>query len=125
MPRGHVTAFFLFDVGDAIDLSRLAAAIDKTVPTRLAPKPPTPTYLQYQQPPLAFDADAIGLDVIEGFRVRLKAFDYGVVSIALTRELPETWDAILTSGLEWQDKPRLASAAERLCAELVSRIRVA
>jgi hypothetical protein len=122
MPPGHLTAFFLFDVGDAIDLPRLAAAIGKTVPTRLATKPPTPTYIQYQQAPRAFDADAVGLDLVEGFRARVKAFDYGVVSIALTRPLPETWDAILVSGLEWQDNPRLADATQRMCAELLSRI---
>jgi hypothetical protein len=123
MPRGHLTAFFLFDVGDAIDLLRLAEAIDKTVPTRLATKPATPTYLQYQQAPLAFDADAVGLDRIEGFRARIKVFDYGVLSFALTRPLPETWDAMLATGLEWQDNPRLADAAEKLCTELLSRIR--
>ena len=61
MPAGNVTAFFMFDVGDAIDLPQLAGRVDRTVASRLATKPPTPIYLQYQQPPLTFDASALGV----------------------------------------------------------------
>jgi hypothetical protein len=122
MPNGHVTAFFLFEVGDAIDLAALRAQIDATVASRLATKPATPTYLQYQQPPLTMDAAAIGLAEVDGFRVRFKAFDYGVVSVALTRPLPESWDALLDAGLQWQDDPDLEREAERLCRALLMRI---
>ena len=122
MPHGHLTAFFLFEVGDAIDLETVGAQIDVTVSARLPPRPATPPYIQYQQPPLTMDAAAIGLADVNGFRVRLKAFDYGVISVALTRELPETWDALLESGLEWQEDGRLEKHAERLCRELLGRI---
>ena len=84
--HGHVTAFFLFDVGDAVDLTRVAAQIDASVATPLATKPATPTYLQYQQPPLTFDSALFGLPQVEGCRARVKAFDYGVLSIA--RRMP-------------------------------------
>ena len=122
MPRGHVTAFFQFDVADAIDLRRLREHIDATVPTRLTTKPATPTYLQYQEPPLAFDGRAIGVADVEGFRVRLKAFDYGVLSIALSRPLPDTWDEVLVAALQWQDDARLLPAAEQVCRDLLPRI---
>jgi hypothetical protein len=122
MLRGHLTAFFMFDVADAIDLARVRELIDATVATRLSTRPATPTYLQYQQPPLTFDGAALGLSEVEGFRTRAKAFDYGVLSIALTRELPESWDDILVAGFECQENPRLAEAAERLCRQLVVRI---
>ena len=56
MPHGHLTAFFLFEVGDAIDLETVGAQIDVTVSARLAPRPATPPYVQYQQPPLTMDA---------------------------------------------------------------------
>ena len=122
MPRGHLTAFFLFEVGDAIDLSAVSARIDVTVSARLAPRPATPPYIQYQQPPLTMDGAALGRGEVDGFRVRLKAFDYGVISVALTRELPATWEALLEAGLEWQDAGQLEARAESLCRELLARI---
>jgi hypothetical protein len=122
MPNGQITAFYLFEVGDAIDLDALRAQIDSTVASRLATKPATPTYLQYQQPPLTMDAAAVGLPDIGGFRVRFKAFDYGVVSVALTRPLPDTWDELLDAGLRWQEDPDLEREAEKLCRALLARI---
>jgi hypothetical protein len=123
MPQAHITAFFLFDIGDAIDLPHVQGQIDTTARARLSTKPPTPTYLQYQQPPLTIDGSAIGLADVDGFRVRLKAFDYGVLSVALSRPLPGSWEELLEAGLRWQEDPRLPSEAERLCRELLSRIR--
>ena len=38
----------------------------------------------------------------------MKAFDYGVLSIALTHL--GVVEAMLAAGLEWQDNPRLAQA---------------
>jgi hypothetical protein len=122
MLSGYVTAFYLFDIGDAIDLKRVAETIDASTTTRLSTKPPSPIYLQYQQPPVVIDAAAIGAGEVEGFRARFKAFDYGVVSVALTRALPDAWDELLDAGLRWHDNAALASGAERLCRELLSRV---
>ena len=122
MPRGYITAFFLFDVADAIDLQRVRADIDATVASRLTTKPAAPPYLQYQQPPLTLDGTVIGAGEVDGCRVRFKAFDYGVVSVALTQAMPDTWEQLLEAAPGWQDNPRLAQQAERLCRELVVRI---
>ena len=122
MESGSVTAFFLFDVSDAIDLARVRADINATTATRLATRPPAPTYLQYQQPPLTLDGAVVGAADVHGCRVRFKIFDYGVVSVALTRPLPESWEQRLEAGLEWQDNAQLAGEADRLCRELLTRI---
>ena len=93
MPRGHVTALFLFDIADAIDLD----AVRRLVTTATAPlstKPPAPAYLQYAQPPIVIDGAAIGATEVHGFRVRFKTFDYGVISVALTRPLSASWPAL-------------------------------
>src|SRR4029450_1857173 len=104
-PPGPLPPFFLFDVSDAIDLQRLRFEIDASVAARLATKPATPTYLQYQQPPLTLDRAVIGAGDAGGCRVRFKVFDYGVVSVALTQALPDTWDQLMTVGVQWQDNP--------------------
>ena len=125
MPRGYVTAFYLFDVSDAIDLQGVGAAVGPTAATRLVTRPATPSYLQYQQPPLALDGSVIGAGIVDGCHVRFKAFDYGVLSVALTRNLPDTWEQLLEAGPGWQDNSRLLGEAERLCRELLFRIAAA
>ena len=77
-------------------VSRLIGA---TAPVRMAPKPPTPPYLQYAHPPISIDGQAVGMGDIDGFQVRFKTFDYGVVSVALTRPIPASWDRLLAEGL--------------------------
>jgi hypothetical protein len=118
---GSATAFYLFDVADAIDLTKVGRLID-AVPARLTAKVTTPPYIQYQQPPIAVDGQIVGMPVVDGFRVRFKTFDYGVVSVALTRSLPQTWGQLLADGLLWQENAQLSAAAERCCRALVARL---
>ena len=53
---GHLTAFYLFEVADAVALDRVAGILGQAAsPAKLSPKPATPAYVQYQQPPLTFE----------------------------------------------------------------------
>jgi len=78
--------------------------------------------VQYRQPPLTLHGDAIGLHDAMGFRVRFKLYDYGVISVALVRPLPDSWPELIERALAWQDDPRLAATSESLCRDLVSRL---
>ncbi len=122
MLEGYVTAFFLFDVADAIDLAAVGSRIGESVPSRLRTKPSAPPYLQYHESPLTLDGGAVGVGEIDGFRVRFKAFGYGVISVAFNRQLPSDWDALLAEGTALQDPQRLSGDAERLCRDLLARI---
>ena len=83
---GQISAFYLFDVSDSLDLTRLPGLLNvQTEPARLAPKPATPAYVRYQVAPLQIEGDALGAAEVGGFRVRVKLFDYGVVSVSLNR----------------------------------------
>src|SRR5688572_1749836 len=119
---GTATAFFLYDVADAIDLARVRTLVEATVQSPLTRKVTTPPYIQYQQPPVAIDGRTIGVADTDSFRVRFKIFDYGVVSVALTRSLPETWGALLEEGLRLHDSAALSAAAEGFCRTLVARV---
>jgi hypothetical protein len=121
---GHVTAFFLYDVAEAIDLHRVRGLIGGTVTAKPSVKP-TPAYVQYQQPPVAVDGDVVGMPQLNGFRVRFKMFDYGVVSVALTTPIPATWPELLARGLEWHDDAKLSADAEASCRRLIDRLRPA
>ena len=83
--------------------------IGPTSEARLVPKSSTPPYLQYQQPPLSVEGGALGVPELAGFRARFKIFDYGVISVALTRPLASTWPELLQEGLQWQEDAALGS----------------
>jgi hypothetical protein len=119
---GVGTAFFLFDVADAIDLQSVAALVGPTSRARLTPKTATPSYVQYQQPPLTIEGDVIGLPDVLGFSIRFKLFDYGVISVALSRPLPATWVDFIDAGLGWHDDARLGATCETLCRDLAARL---
>jgi hypothetical protein len=119
---GHVTAFFLYEAAETFDLSAVARLIGPAAPARLSPKATMPSYVQYRQPPLTIDGESLGLAEAAGFRVRFKIFDYGVISVALTRRLPKSWNELIESGLTWQEEPRLVAEAESLCRDLMRRL---
>jgi hypothetical protein len=122
---GSLTAFFLYDVAEAIDLPGVATIIGSTEPARMAAKPPAPPYIQYTNPPVTLDGRSFDAGGLAGWEIRFKAFDYGVVSVALTRPLPATWEAMASEGLTWHDSPALAGAAEQACRTFLARVRPA
>jgi hypothetical protein len=122
---GQVTALFLYEAAEVIDLPRVRTLIAPTEQARLSPKATTPSYVQYRQPPITIDGEAIGLGDALGFHVRFKLYDYGVISVALVGPLPSTWPELIERALTWQDDPRLASTAETLCRDLVNRLSAA
>src|SRR5688572_20173224 len=119
---GQGTAFFLFDVAEAIHLDRVRGLIGPTSEARLVPKSSTPPYVQYQQPPLSVGGEALGMPELSGFRARFKIFDYGVISVALSRPLASTWPELVQQGLQWQEDATLAAETEARCRELVARL---
>jgi hypothetical protein len=59
-------------------------------------------------------------DVAEAFDL-----DYGAISVALTRLLPDTWEQLLRDGVRWHEDPRLAAGAEEACRALLARLQPA
>jgi hypothetical protein len=119
----QITAFYLFDVAESVDLSRLTALLHvPTAPARLSSKPAIPSYVRYQIPPLHIDGDALGFPDIDGFQVRVKIFDYGVVSLSLTRPFAGTWTELIAISHRLSGESGLEADAERLCRSLVGRI---
>jgi hypothetical protein len=120
--RGTITAFFLFDVAEAIDLTSVGRLVRSTVSARLAPKPTAPPHVHYRRPPVVIEGGAAGVAGIDGFTIRLKVFDYGVISAALTRAIPSSWEDLLDEGQVLHDNPVLARGAEAACRTLLATI---
>lgn len=123
---GRIDAFYLFDVAESVDLTRIPALISgQAIPARLAPKPATPAYVQYEKPPLDFDGDAIGIGHFEGFRSRIRVYDYGVVSVALQRSFKGEWSELSALAQMLIENPELEHHAERTCRSVIERLRPA
>jgi hypothetical protein len=120
---GQIVAFYLFDVAETIDLQRLSSLVGgAATAARLAPKPVTPSYVQYDKPPISFDGRAVGIPDLDGFQVRFRAYDYGVVSIALTKPFSCEWDDLVDVGQALIENPELEQRAESICRQVVDRL---
>jgi hypothetical protein len=119
-----VTAFYLFDVAESIDLGRLRELVGSGAEAaRFQPKPVTPDYVQYAQPPLMADGEAFGIGEVDGFRTRFKFFDYGVVSVALSRPFAGSWVELIALSQKLVEKALLEPRAEQACHRVVDRLR--
>jgi hypothetical protein len=119
-----VTAVYLFDVADAIDLAGLRERLGVGAEvSRFLSKPATPSYVQYHEPPIVVDGDAIDAPRIDGFRLRVKFFDYGIVSVTLSRPFSGPWTDLVALGQELMENDELERTVEQVCATLVERYR--
>jgi hypothetical protein len=123
--RGQIVAFYLFDVAEAIDLQAAASAIGSSVRATFAPKPATPAYVRYQQPPLLIDGAGAGTAPIDGFHVNFKVFDYGVISLRLTREFAGTWRDLADASDQLVENEALERQAEQACRRVSERLKQA
>src|SRR5258708_844613 len=117
---GTLTAFYLYDVADQIDLVRLRATTGAGAEARLAARAPS-SYLQYQTPPLVIEGDQVGMGAIDGFRPRLKFFDYGVVSLSLHRPFCGSWADLIAASQTSIENEALEAKAEAEVRRVVAR----
>jgi hypothetical protein len=122
---GQIVLFYLFDVSDTIDLQVISQLIGGTTAAKLAPKQATPAYIQYDKPPLSFEGDVVGLDEVDGFKPRVRLYDYGVVSIALARPFCGSWHDLVGLGQMLIESDELEQRAEAMCRTIVDRTKPA
>lgn len=118
---GTLTAIYLFDVAEQIDVAGVRRRLGGGATSRLPSKSTSPAYLRYHIPPVVLDGEALGLEPVEGFRARLKFFDYGVVSLALSRRFAGSWAALVAESQQYIENAALESHAERLVRDVVGR----
>jgi hypothetical protein len=120
---GQIFALYLFDVAEAIDLSTASKLVGGGTRARLEPKAATPVYLQYQQPPLLFEGSAVDAPSIEGFQVAFRVFDYGVISLRLSKPFSGTWSDLSGLAQTLIENEALERRAEIVCRSLADRLR--
>src|SRR5258708_38035526 len=82
--KGHVIAFFAFDIGFEILLDQLDTLSVSTLAPPLSKKKQTPAYLQYTKPPriIGLGETASFAPGISAGQVQATVFDFGAASIA-------------------------------------------
>jgi len=122
VPAGYVTFFYAVDVAEAIALSQLPGLLGATTSAKpFAPRASAPPYLQYQQAPVTFGGEALGLSG-DSFRIQVKAFDYGVVSVALRRPFAAEWDGLMRLAADVMSGDAVAREAGRVAKACLDRI---
>jgi hypothetical protein len=123
---GSVHAFYLFDVAEGVDLSGVRRFVgEAAAPATLSDKAPGPPRVYYIQPPLVVPGEAFGLAEIAPFTARVKFYDYGVVSLMLSRPFEGAWDDLVRLGQELIENEPLEEQATALCQTVVDRVRPA
>jgi len=120
---GEITAIYLFDVASAIDL-KLARELAGAGPGRskLDDKTPGPSRAEYAQPPVVVDGTAFGCEVVEGFRVRVRCYDYGVISLRLSQPFAGEWSTFVALGQTLIENEKLEHHATAACRLIVDRL---
>jgi hypothetical protein len=118
---GCVRVYHLFDVADTIDLARIGALGGETrAPAALPLWRPTPPYLQFPVPPLVANLPNADFDGTSA-SVRVKFYDYGVISLRLSFPVAGSWNEVVHSTERARTDERLSRFAEstvlRVCDE--------
>jgi hypothetical protein len=123
---GSVTALYLFDVAQGIDLTAIANHLGaRAAAARLDDKTAGPPRVHYAQAPVVADGDALACASIDDFRVRVKFYDYGVVSLMLTRPFAGSWAELVALGQSLIENDPLEDRATEACRLIVARARQA
>jgi hypothetical protein len=123
---GAVYAFYLFDVAQGIELRALRQRLGAgAVAAKLADKGPGPAKVGYAQPPVMIDGASVGCGEIDGFRVRVKFYDYGVISLMLSRPFSGSWEDLVALGQNFIESEALEQHASEACQRLVAAVREA
>ncbi len=118
---GAVRAYYLFDVADTIDLPKMSAIGGETrAPAALPISRPAPPYLQFPVPPLVANLPGAEFDGAHCL-VRVKFYDYGVVSLRLTFSADVSWNEFAALTERARSDERITRYAEstvmRICDE--------
>jgi hypothetical protein len=117
-----IHAFYLFDVAEQIDLTALRAAIGGgAISARLTTKSAAPSYLQYSTPPVVVDGDALDVSDIDGFKLRAKFFDYGIISLGLSRPFAGEWQMLVGVSQSYVENAELEQRAEAIARRISDR----
>jgi hypothetical protein len=120
---GAMRAFYLYDVADTIDLTRLRTVGGEGFSKADLPlrRHTSPAYLQFPTPPLAARLSSAQIDQFSAER-RVKIFDYGVISIRLSIPYSGDLAGFVTLVNALRTNVALPALATKTCGEILDEI---
>src|SRR5579864_4984718 len=120
--RGSFWVFVLYDVAEEIQLDRLCDLVGaQLVPPQPSFKHPAPEYVRFERPPAIEYPEPLTIGSGQRFEVRIKYFDYGVVSIELQLEFEANWDELVRLSNRWILAPELEGRTSELLRPRLER----
>jgi hypothetical protein len=118
---GLVTVLYLFDVAQEIDLAAVRQRLGaQAASARIDDKAPGPPRIRYVQPPVVADGQSLGCAELDGFRVRVKFYDYGVISLMLARPFRGDWAEFVSLGQALVESEPLEEHATSACRTITN-----
>ena len=110
-------------MAQGIDLTALEALVGPSArPAFVQDRVAGQSKVRYLQAPIVVDGAALGLTV-EGWAVRLKFYDYGVVSLRLSRPFTGSWADLVQVSQTLIESDELDRRAEECLRRVVDRVR--
>ena len=121
--NGTLRVFHLFDIAEAIDLSRLHELFG-TRPSRREPafRHPAPEYVRFERPPVMEPLDATRTNDGLAVSPRVRYFEYGVASVELQLAFSGTWQELVLFASRWISSSELEGRAHTLLRERIALI---
>jgi hypothetical protein len=124
--RGSLWVLILYDAADEIDLDKLCALVGAE-PVRPQPsfKHATPEYVRFERPPVVEYPEPMVIETGEKLAVRIRYFDYGVISVELEMEFEADWEELIRLSSRWISAPQLEQRASELLRPRLERAKPA
>jgi hypothetical protein len=110
-----------FDVCEEIRVDQLARTLSARTANPSAAQSPSSSYVRYERPPVVEPIDTVTLPNEGILTGELKYYDYGVVSMLLQLPFSGDWDALIKLASHWIWDVDLATHAERIVREKITR----
>lgn len=122
--RGSFLVLIQYDVAERISLDALRLRLGATAPGR-EPKfsHPAPGYVRFEKYPVEEELAPIVTSSGEGFRCRLKYFDYGVISAELELPFLAEFDDVVLKSSGWTSASEIETRVVGLVHERVDRFK--
>ena len=122
---GQIVLFYLFDVANTIDLQVISRLIGGATAAKLSAEAGDAPVRPVRQAAVVVRRGGCGSPEVDGFKARIRLYDYGVVSIALTRPFSGSWSDLVGLGQTLIESDELEQRAEAMCQTIVERTRAA
>jgi hypothetical protein len=99
---GSFRALLLYDVAEEFDFDELRRLLGAEPPARSPGfKLPAPGYVRFERSPIMQACDPIRFDTGESAQVKLRYFDYGVVSLEIEMRFESEWPGLIALSNRW------------------------